>query len=102
LAAFAGEADAVGLEGGVAFAAAVDFLACFFVGDADATGVGLGVGSAARTRGIVAKAAKARRVVSVRIMPVLGIYLTFGKTIGGVSETVELDRVSNASPYLIS
>ena len=34
LAPFAGEADAVGLGAGVAFAAVVDFLECFFVGDA--------------------------------------------------------------------
>ena len=51
LATFAGEADAVGLEAGVAFAAVVDFLRCFFVGDADASGVGLGVVSAARISG---------------------------------------------------
>ena len=68
LATFAGEADAVGLEAELAFAAVEDFLECFFVGDADASGVGLDVVSAARTSGTVAKAAKARRVISLRII----------------------------------
>ena len=59
---------AAGLGVGEGFVAAVDFLVCFFAGDAEASGLGLGVGSAARTRGIAAKAAMTMRVMRERMV----------------------------------